>query len=147
MKYSECKQGRTFVIRLEHGDIVHAEIEKFAHEMSIKAGILVVVGGADSGSTLVVGPEDGDVFPVNPLTQVLENVHEIAGTGTLFPDENGRPVLHLHMACGRQETTTTGCVREGVKVWQVMEVILIELTETRAARVLDHKTGFHLLDP
>ena len=147
MKYSECKQGRTFVIRLEHGDIVHAEIEKFARETSIKAGILVVVGGADSGSTLVVGPEDGDVFPVTPLTQVLENVHEIAGTGTLFPDEDGRPVLHLHMACGRQETTTTGCIREGVKVWQVMEVILIELTETRAARVLDRKTGFHLLNP
>ena len=147
MKYSECKQGRTFVIRLEHGDIVHVEIEKFAREMSIKAGVLVIVGGADKGSALVVGPEDGDVFPVNPLTQILDNVHEIAGTGTLFSDENGKPVLHMHIACGRQETTTTGCIREGVKVWQVMEVILIELTETTAARVLDRKTGFHLLNP
>ena len=147
MKFSECKQGRTFVIRLEHGDVLHDEIEKFAREMSIMAGMLVVVGGADRGSTLVTGPENGDIFPVTPMTRALDNVHEIAGTGTLFPDENGRLLLHMHIACGRGKTTTTGCVREGVKVWQVMEVILIELTQTESARILDTKTGFHLLNP
>ena len=36
MKYSQAKQGRTFIIRLEDGDIVHEEIEKFAREKSIK---------------------------------------------------------------------------------------------------------------
>jgi len=147
MKYSECKQGRTFVIRLEHGDVLHAEIEKFAREMSIAAGVLIVVGGAGRGSTLVVGPEDGDGLPVKPLIRVLDDAHEIAGTGTLFPDQDGKPLLHIHIACGRKESTTTGCIREGVKVWQVMEVILIELTQTRAARVLDPGTGFHLLSP
>lgn len=30
MKYSEAKQGRIFVIRLEDGDVIHEEIEKFA---------------------------------------------------------------------------------------------------------------------
>lgn len=147
MKYSQCTQGRTFVIRLEHGDVLHAEIERFARDMSINAGVLVVVGGADKGSTLVVGPEDGGIFPVTPLTQVLEDVHEIAGTGTLFPDETGRPLLHMHIAGGRGESTVTGCIREGVKVWQVMEVVLIELTGTAAGRALDPKTGFHLLNP
>ena len=147
MKFSECKQGRTFVIRLEQGDVLHAEIERFAREMCISAGVLVVVGGADKGSTLVVGPERGDTFPVTPMTQILDNVHEIAGTGTLFPDGNGRPILHMHIACGREKTTTTGCVREGVKVWQVMEVILIELTQVKSSRVLDTRTGFHLLNP
>lgn len=29
MKYSEAKQGRIFVIRLEDGDIVHEELERF----------------------------------------------------------------------------------------------------------------------
>lgn len=147
MKFSECKQGRTFVIRLEQGDVLHAEIERFAREKCINAGVLVVVGGADKGSTLVVGPERGDTFPVTPMTQILDNVHEIAGTGTLFPDGNGRPILHMHIACGREKTTTTGCVREGVKVWQVMEVILIELTQVTSSRVLDTRTGFHLLNP
>lgn len=147
MKYSECKLGRSFIIRLEHGDVLHAEIEKFARKMSIQAGVLVVVGGADKGSTLVVGPERGDTFPVTPITQVLENVHEITGTGTLFPDENGSPLLHMHIAGGRKKNTTTGCIREGVKVWQVMEVILTELTHNESTRVLDAETGFHLLNP
>ena len=29
MKYSQARQGRVFIIRLEDGDIVHQEIEKF----------------------------------------------------------------------------------------------------------------------
>ena len=56
----------------------------------------------------MVGPEKGRAVPVNPLTRVLADVHEITGTGTLFPDEEGKPVLHLHIACGRQEATVTG---------------------------------------
>lgn len=35
MKYSEAKQGRIFVIRLEDGDIVHEELERFAREQSM----------------------------------------------------------------------------------------------------------------
>jgi predicted DNA-binding protein with PD1-like motif len=33
MKYSEAKQGRVFVMRLEDGDIVHDEIERFFRTM------------------------------------------------------------------------------------------------------------------
>ena len=36
MKYSQAKQGRVFVIRLEDGDVIHEEIEKFAREKGIK---------------------------------------------------------------------------------------------------------------
>ncbi|HDD44969.1 MAG TPA: DUF296 domain-containing protein, partial [Candidatus Desulfofervidus auxilii] len=41
----------------------------------------------------------------------------------------------------------TGCVRKGVKVWHVMEVILFELVDTTAVRALDPNTGFELLNP
>ena len=54
MKYSQAKQGRIFVIRLEDGDIVHEEIEKFSRKESIKAAALIIIGGADKGSKLVV---------------------------------------------------------------------------------------------
>jgi predicted DNA-binding protein with PD1-like motif len=77
----------------------------------------------------------------------LDNVHEVAGTGTLFPDDEGSPVLHMHMACGRNDATVTGCVRMGVKVWQVMEAILFELVDSTGTRVLDAETGFKLLQP
>ena len=67
MKYSQCKQGRVFVIRLEDGDIVHTEIEKLARNESIKAATMVIIGGADAGSKLVAGPEHGRQNPVLPL--------------------------------------------------------------------------------
>lgn len=147
MKFSEARQGRTFVIRLEDGDILHDVVEGFAREMSIRAASLIAVGGADAGSRLVVGPETARVSPVVPMEHVLENVHEIAGVGTLFPDKEGNPVLHMHIACGREDSAVTGCVRRGVKAWHVMEVILTELTDTQAVRALDADTGFELLQP
>jgi len=147
MKYSQCKQGRVFVIRLEDGDIVHTEIEKLARNESIKAATMVIIGGADTGSKLVAGPKHGRQSPALPLQIELDDVHEIVGTGTLFPDTGGSPVLHMHIACGRNTETRTGCVRQGVKVWQVMEVILFELVETTGIRVLDQATGFELLKP
>lgn len=147
MKYSEAQLGRIFVIRLENGETVHEEIEKFAREHSITAATLVAVGGADAGSRLIVGPRDGKARPVNPLEHILEDVHEIAGTGTLFPDEEGHPILHMHMACGREESTVTGCIRNGVKVWHILEIILFELTGNTGRRVLEKETGFKLLSP
>ncbi|MGA1840054.1 MAG: PPC domain-containing DNA-binding protein, partial [bacterium] len=81
------------------------------------------------------------------MEHILKNVHEITGTGTLFPDEAGNPVLHMHMACGRKSSTVTGCVRKGVKVWFIMEVILFELIESTGVRAFDPETGFNLLEP
>ena len=147
MKYSEAKHGRIFVIRLEDGDIVHDEIERFAREKSIGAAALIIVGGADQKSKVVVGPEKGRATPVIPMEHVLDEVHEIAGVGTLFPDDAGNPVLHMHMACGRKSSTITGCIREGVRVWHVMEVILFELADTTGVRTHDSETGFKLLQP
>ena len=147
MKYSQARQGRIFVIRLEDGDIIHEEIEKFSRKKSIKAAALIVLGGADKNSKLVVGPEHGRKEPIVPMEHILDNVNEIAGTGTIFPDEKGNPILHMHIACGRKSQTITGCVRKGVKTWHILEVILFELIDTTAMRVLDPVTGFELLKP
>lgn len=147
MQYSEASYGRIFVIRLEDGDIVHESIEAFAGQQSIKAAALVIIGGADKKSRLVVGPQDGRAEKIVPMTHLLSNVHEVAGTGTIFPDKNGKPVLHMHMACGRNNDTVTGCVRTGVQVWHVMEVVLFELVDSSARRIHDPVTGFELLNP
>jgi predicted DNA-binding protein with PD1-like motif len=147
MRYSEARRGRTFVIRLDDGDIVHEEIERFAREQGITAAALIILGGADRESTLVVGPEKARVSPVVPMEHRLSDVHEVAGTGTIFPDDEGNPVLHMHMACGRKASTVTGCIREGVRVWHVMEVILLELVGTTATRAFESASGFELLKP
>jgi len=147
MKYSEAKQGRVFVIRLEDGDILHEEIEKFAQEKNINAASLIAVGGVDKGSKLVVGPEEGRAENLNPMIHIIDDVCEIAGTGTIFPDDDENPVLHMHIACGREDKTITGCVRTGVKTWHILEVVLYEITETTATRSFEKATGFKLLQP
>ncbi len=149
MKYSQAKQGRVFVIRLENGDILHESIEQLAREQSIRAAALIAVGGVAEGTKLVVGAEQGRAQHIAPMEHTLDDMHEIAGTGTLFPDENGNPRIHMHLACGRGNSTVTGCIRTeaGVKVWHVLEVILLELIDTTGVRVLDPETGFKLLKP
>ncbi|MFA5182905.1 MAG: PPC domain-containing DNA-binding protein [Syntrophales bacterium] len=147
MKYEESKIGRVFILRLEDGEIVHEIIETFAREHRLRAAALIIIGGADDGSTLVVGPREDRTIPVTPMTHILTNAHEVAGTGTLFPDEEGAPILHMHMACGRRKETVTGCIRTGVKVWRVMEVILFELLDTRSVRRPEPPTDFKLLQP
>jgi predicted DNA-binding protein with PD1-like motif len=147
MKYSQARFGRTFILRLEDGEILHETIEAFAREHSITAAAVIALGGADAGSKLIVGPEEGRSKPVIPMEHVLDNVHEIAGVGTIFPTKAGKPVLHMHIASGRKDRTVTGCVRRGVKVWQVLEVIIAELVDSRAHRAFDEVTGLELLEP
>jgi len=147
MKYSEAKQGRIFIIRLEDGEIIHEEIERFTSDHSISAAAIIILGGADKCSKIVVGPEDGRVSPINPMEHTLSDVHEAMGSGTLFPDKDGKPHIHIHMTFGRNEKASTGCIRSGVKVWEVMEVIIFELVDTTGRRLLDEKLGFSLLEP
>ncbi len=147
MKFSQARQGRVFVVRLEDGDIVHEKIEQLAREQSIKAASVIAVGGIDQGSRLVVGPLAGRAHPVVPMEHVLDNVHEAAAAGTIFPNEKGEPVLHMHLAAGRKNAAVAGCVRRGVKVWHVLEVIVQELVDSTAVRKHDETTGFELLEP
>jgi predicted DNA-binding protein with PD1-like motif len=51
----------------------------------------------------------------------------------------------MHMACGRQDQTTTGCIRAGVRTWQILEVVLFELVGTSGLRRKDPHLGFSLL--
>jgi predicted DNA-binding protein with PD1-like motif len=147
MNYSEAHQGRIFIIRLKDGEILHECLEKFAIEKGILRATVQVLGGADKGSRLVVGPRDGRARTIVPMEHVLEDACEIVGTGTIFPDAADRPVLHMHIACGRQDRTITGCVRKGVRVWLVMEVVIREIVNATSRRVLEKETGFQLLQP
>lgn len=147
MKYPEATLGRVLVIRLDHGDVVHECVEEAARSVGIERAAVVFLGGAGKGSRLVVGPEDGAAAPVVPMEHLLRDVHEAAGVGTIFPDDAGRPVLHLHAAFGRGDEAVAGCIRRGVATWVVGEAIVFELAGNRARRVPDAELGFDLLQP
>jgi len=145
MRYSEAGLGRVFVLRLEDGDRLPDTIETFCGEKGLLRALCFLLGGVGGGSRLVVGPEKDDETPPRPVTFPLERMHEILALGTVFPDGEGKPSLHMHGACGRGGETVTGCVRPGVDIWKVAEVVLLELTGSGAARALDPETGFTLL--
>ena len=147
MRSEECSGGRVFILRLDEGEILHEAVESFAASNNINAAAVTAVGGAGKGSKLVVGPEMPLSSPVVPLFHELDAPHELTGTGTIFLNANGRPVMHMHCSCGREGGSVTGCVRAGVIVWLVMEVVITEMSGCRARRLADGRSGFELMTP
>ena len=144
MKAGEGKMGRVFVIRLEDGDKVPMCIEHFAEENGISVGQVILLGGI-AGGEVVVGPRRSEERPPEPMLLPIDGAHEVVGVGVLAPGEDGKPILHIHAALGRSGQTTSGCLRPGVKVWLVGEVILYEIVGAKVARVRDAESGFSLL--
>jgi len=145
MKATEGHIGRVFVLRLEDGDVVPDCIERFAAEKAISVGQVVLVGGIGSGQ-VVVGPEDSKEMPPHPMLLPVDGAHEVVGVGIIAPDEDGKPVLHIHASLGRSDKALTGCLRPGVTTRLVGEAIIYEILGAKAARLPDPKSGFDLME-
>ncbi len=145
MKYSEGSTGRVFVLRMEDGEVLNDTIETFAAEHGVKRGLVFYLGGSADGSHLVVGPDAGRKDAVIPLIHTLTGPRETLAVGTLFPDESGKPSVHMHAAAGREGDATVGCTRAGLEAWLVGEVVILEIVGSEARREVDADTGFDLL--
>jgi predicted DNA-binding protein with PD1-like motif len=146
MRFTEAKLGRVFVLRLHDGDRLPDVLESFAAEKNVSTALCFFLGGAKENSRVVVGPKEGNAVPPEPMVTLLEGVHEACGVGTIFADETGKPKLHMHTSFGRNENTVTGCVRMGVDIWQIGEVVMLELTCEKACRAKNKETGFEFLE-
>ena len=145
MKASEGHIGRVFIVRLEDGDILPDCLERFAVEKSIKVGQVVLIGGIGDGE-VVVGPRESGEMPPEPMLLPVDGAHEVVGAGIIAPDEDGRPVVHIHAALGRSGQTMAGCLRPGITTWLVGEAVIYEILGTSAARLPDKDSGFDLLE-
>lgn len=146
MNYTQANLGRIFILRLHHNERLHEVIEKFAQEKQVQSALCFFLGGAQDKSRVVVGPKDGQAMPPEPMVTLLRGVHEACGVGTIFTNEEGKPVLHMHSSFGRNESAVTGCVRMGVDVWHIGEVVILELTGSAAKRAKSKDTGFEFLE-
>lgn len=144
MQYSEGTIGRIFTLRLETGDRLPDSIESFALEHGISRAMAIYVGGSGEHSRVVVGPEEGRGDEIVPMVHALTGRQEVIGVGTIYPSESGEPVLHMHAGLGRGGNATVGCVRAGVNVWLVGEVVILEILGAGGRRVKD-KSGLELL--
>jgi predicted DNA-binding protein with PD1-like motif len=147
MRYCETRDKRVFILRLEDGEMLQDCIELFAASKDIRCAKVYLLGGVDAGSILIVGAEKGRAKTIQPMRHLLPEMYEAVGNGTIFPDQKGIPRLHCHLACGRKNHTICGEIRDGVKVWHVMEVVITELDECDVLRKKDPVTGFELLFP
>ena len=91
MKYSTASLGRALIIRLEDGDVVHECIEEAARAEGIARAAVLLLGGADGGSRVVVGPEDGRAADIVPMERVLHDVHVFPSPPVVPSLENPRP--------------------------------------------------------
>ena len=146
MHYTEGKIGRIFILRLHDGDRLPNVLETFAVDKKISSCLCLFLGGVKENGKVVVGPKDGNVIPVNPMVRLLNGVHEVYGIGTIFKDEKGIPKLHMHSSFGREDRTITGCIRMGIEIWEIGEIVILEITDSSAHRAIDRKTGFEILE-
>ncbi|MDD3312957.1 PPC domain-containing DNA-binding protein [Pseudodesulfovibrio sp.] len=144
MQYSEGSIGRVFTLRLETGERVPDAIEEFARQKGIKSAFCALLGGIGGGD-IVVGPRDDGSPVIDPILLPITGAHEAAAVGTIFSDESGAPVLHMHAALGREGRTHAGCIRPGLDVWLVGEVVILEILDSGMLRRTDPASGLALL--
>ena len=142
MEYQAGKVGRVIVARAFEGEDVYEVIESIARKENIRGAAVLLVGGLRKAS-VVVGPRN-PTGPIEPQFRQFDDAREIAGVGTIFPDDAG-PKLHLHAAIGRGEETIVGCPRGGASVFCVLEIVIIEIEGVNARRELDPEFGLKLL--
>jgi predicted DNA-binding protein with PD1-like motif len=142
MDYTAGSLGRVFVARLQDGESVYAAVHEIARREAVSSALVLALGGMRSGK-VVTGPER-PTGKVVPHIEAFDDARELAGVGTLFPQE-GAPSLHFHAAIGRGDSALVGCPRVEMSVYLVLEVIIIELLGINAQRTLDLVSGLHLL--
>ncbi len=146
MQYSEGKLGRTFIIRLHDGDHLPDVLESFAEEKKVSNALCFFLGGVKDKGKVVVGPSGGNVTPIDPMVRLLDGVHEVFGIGTIIENEERKPKLHMHASFGRGNNTVAGCIRFGIDIWEIGEIVLLEMVNIYAHRAINERTGFEFLE-
>ncbi len=133
-------------MRLHDGDNLPNVLESFAVDKKLSSALCFFVGGVKEKGRIVVGPSDGNSSTINPMVRLLSGVHEGCGIGTIFVDEKGKPKLHMHASFGRGNDVITGCIRMGIDIWKIGEIIILEVTGTTAYRKKDQTAGLEFLE-
>ncbi|MFA5039425.1 MAG: PPC domain-containing DNA-binding protein [Candidatus Omnitrophota bacterium] len=141
MEYRQGRLGRIFVLKFSHKEDVKKSLEGFLKKEGLKTAVFVFLGAFGEGR-LVTGPKKA-VVPPEPNYAAFKDGWEVLGLGTVFPG-NG-PQVHMHASMGKKRKTLTGCVRQGVGIFMVIEAVVFELKGVKAAKELDPKTGLNLL--
>jgi predicted DNA-binding protein with PD1-like motif len=142
MEYGKARLGRIFLLKFSDGDALVEEIRRFAKKEKAKTCFFFFLGALKKGK-LVCGPKSA-VIPPQPNFFDFKNGWDVVGTGSIFTNRSG-PQVHIHTAMGQKNKSMVGCVREGSKVFIVLEAVVFELKGIKATKEIDPRTGINLL--
>ncbi|HIJ79861.1 MAG: DNA-binding protein [Desulfobulbaceae bacterium] len=142
MDYRTGSINRVFSLRFDEGDDFLGGMKDVITKEKIRCGWFQVIGGLREAE-VVTGPQQ-PVMPPTPVWKTMSGAHETMGIGSIFW-ANDEPLIHLHAAMGHHGETLTACVRKGTKVYLILEVFIIEISEIDASRPWYDKGGFNRL--
>ena len=141
MEYQEGRTGRVLYARLDDGDDLHDCIRQLAAAEGVRCAWFQVFGGLKRAG-VVTGPRE-PVMPPEPVWRQVDDAREILGFGTVLPDTDQQPLIHMHAAMGHHGETLTGCLRRDSSVYLVIELVMVEITGIDVTRPWFQAGGFN----
>ncbi|MCL7486619.1 MAG: DNA-binding protein [Desulfobulbaceae bacterium] len=140
MEYQAGQAGRVFYVRFDDGEDLHQGIRELVAREKVQCGWFQIFGGLRRAG-VVTGPRE-PVMPPDPVWRDVRDTREVIGTGSVLWDDD-KPLIHLHAAMGHHGETLTGCVRKDTRVYLVIEMILLEVTDIDVTRPWFEQGGFN----
>jgi len=131
---SSKSSAQFYALRLEPGQDIRQELQKFAHEQKLRAGFIASCTGSVNCMALRYANQSA--------TTLQQGHYEIASlSGTL---EDG--AMHLHAAFSDSTGATMGGhLEDGSIVFTTAEIVVGELSQLAFARENDAMTGYREL--
>lgn len=130
----------SYVLILETGDEVIAELEKFMNENQIAAARFSAIG-AFSDATLAYFNWETKKYQDLPVDEQVE-VLTLTGDVAL---KDGKPAIHAHVIVGRKDGSTRGGHLKKAYVRPTLEVML-EQSPGYLRKSFDEESGLILID-
>lgn len=122
---------KTYALRLRPGQDLRKELEKFAKERKLQAGLIVTAVGSLTQAALRLADQ-------SETTQFEGKFEIVSLVGTLSPDG---PHLHISLS-DKTGRTIGGHLVEGCTVYTTVELVVGEIEGIRFTREQDAESGY-----
>jgi len=138
---SEVKQGRTFMVRLEHGKDFMAKLKDFCRSNGVRQGYVPCFFG-DFSEIYIVGSCGKSDNPSGPMLEskaYFRNV-ETFGCGTIAQDPvTGDLLPHFHISVGSRLNSASASTSHFISgtVQFLIEMVVVEVLSPDLVRLSD----------
>ena len=132
------KFGQCYVVRIDRGEEVVGQLEKFVKENKINLGFVEGIGAADEIKVGLFDPQVQEYY-----SQVLEGNFEITSLKGNISTKDGEPYLHLHITAADEEFNTHGGHLNRAVISGTCELVVVEL-DGSVGREFSSEVGLNL---